>query len=164
MSVKITSRKLLQTETNPLEPNTVAKRHGCQNLAHWLDRMVLPGNCCSASGLPGSPDKKLEVHTHTDIHTLTHTHAAVRVAVDVQTSSPCRQHTLNAPQFLQHDKLPAVVWSRRCDGSRCLLWWTHGLQQVQWVYAGGGAKGDDSLLKMSSVHFYFVCVSVKKTF
>lgn len=29
------------------------------------------------------------------------------------------------------------------------------------MYAGGGAKGEDSLLKMSSVHSYFVCVSVK---
>ena len=72
VNVKITSKKLQQTETNPLEPNAVAKRHRCQNLAHWLDRMVLPGNRCLVSTLPGSTDKKLEVHTHT--HTHTHTH------------------------------------------------------------------------------------------
>lgn len=88
VNVKITSKKLQQTETNPLEPNAVAKRHCCQNLAHWLDRMVLPGNRCLASSPPGSADKKLEVHTHT--------HTPLSVVADVLLVQTAASHSVHS--------------------------------------------------------------------
>ena len=81
--------------------------------------MVLPGNRCLVNTLPGSTDKKLEVHTHT--------HTAVRVVVDVSVVQTADAHSssrlwaqfpLDTKQLMfpvaAEEKLPAAsleTWS-----------------------------------------------------